>query len=203
MTDNDAWKVQASFKTPGQSLINVRGDNVEELNANLLAISESVALILSMEKSITAVETIATGLGLAEPAAQYEAQEANQQGVQAANNPWGQQQPQGQWDQGQPPAWAQQPQAVAQPNNVAYFPQQGAAFPGVASPVGPPQSAPAPGVSAPPAQFSTQPGQLMCKHNLAAKVVPAGISKASGKPYRAFAVCPLDKAQQCDWRQTL
>lgn len=194
MTDNDAWKVQASFKTPGQSLINVRGDNVEELNANLLAISESVALILSVEKSITAVETIATGLGLAEPAAQYEAQEANQQGVQAANNPW---------DQGQPPAWAQPQGAVAQPSNVAYFPQQGAAFPGVASPVGPPQSAPAPGVSAPPAQFSTQPGQLMCKHNLAAKVVPAGISKASGKPYRAFAVCPLDKAQQCDWRQTL
>lgn len=40
----------------------------------------------------------------------------------------------------------------------------------------------------------------VCKHGYNAKFVPPGISKKTNKPYKGFYVCPLDQAQQCDFR---
>ena len=40
----------------------------------------------------------------------------------------------------------------------------------------------------------------VCKHGEGAKLVPAGTSKASGKPYRAFYACSRPQGQQCDFR---
>lgn len=40
----------------------------------------------------------------------------------------------------------------------------------------------------------------VCKHGEPAKQVPAGVSKASGKPYRAFYACSRPQGQQCDFR---
>jgi hypothetical protein len=53
------------------------------------------------------------------------------------------------------------------------------------------------GGSAPVAQ---QPAGQVCKHGEPAKLVPAGVSKASGKPYRAFYACQRPQGQQCDFR---
>ena len=43
-------------------------------------------------------------------------------------------------------------------------------------------------------------GGPVCKHGEPAKQVPAGVSKASGKPYRAFYACSRPQGQQCDFR---
>lgn len=40
----------------------------------------------------------------------------------------------------------------------------------------------------------------VCKHGEPARYVPAGTSKATGKPYRAFYACPRTKDSQCDFR---
>ena len=40
----------------------------------------------------------------------------------------------------------------------------------------------------------------VCKHGEPAKLVPAGVSKSSGKPYRAFYACQRPQGQQCDFR---
>lgn len=40
----------------------------------------------------------------------------------------------------------------------------------------------------------------VCKHGESAKLVPAGVSKSSGKPYRAFYACQRPQGQQCDFR---
>lgn len=40
----------------------------------------------------------------------------------------------------------------------------------------------------------------VCKHGEPAKFVPAGTSKATGKPYRAFYACGRSKESQCDFR---
>lgn len=54
------------------------------------------------------------------------------------------------------------------------------------------------GQSAPPAPAAN--GGPVCKHGEPAKQVPAGVSKASGKPYRAFYACSRPQGQQCDFR---
>lgn len=41
----------------------------------------------------------------------------------------------------------------------------------------------------------------MCKHGLPAKYVQGGIAKSTGRPYKAFWACSLDRSQQCDFRQ--
>ena len=188
MTEN--WSIQASFKTPQGSLINVRGENSDALANNLLALNEHIGLIRSVEAAFVATDTIAAKLGLDEPAAQYEAQEAATQHQQH--------QPQQNVVQFPPQQAPQYPQ----------YPQQPGALPGPADPVGAPTPAPVPlpGASAPAAANPSQvhqPGALVCDHNMAAKVVPAGISKRTGQPYRAFAVCPLDKQYQCNFRKAL
>ena len=40
----------------------------------------------------------------------------------------------------------------------------------------------------------------VCKHGELAKLVPAGISKATQKPYRAFYACSRPQGSQCDFR---
>jgi len=40
----------------------------------------------------------------------------------------------------------------------------------------------------------------VCKHGEPARHVPAGISKTTQKPYKAFYACSRPKEQQCDFR---
>ena len=49
-------------------------------------------------------------------------------------------------------------------------------------------------------QAAAAPAGQVCKHGEPAKLVPAGVSKASGKPYRAFYACQRPQGQQCDFR---
>ena len=55
------------------------------------------------------------------------------------------------------------------------------------------------GNGAAPAAAAAPAGQV-CKHGEPAKFVPAGVSKSSGKPYRAFYACQRPQGQQCDFR---
>lgn len=55
-----------------------------------------------------------------------------------------------------------------------------------------PQAAPAPAGDGP-----------VCEHGEPAKIIPAGVSKATGKPYRSFAACARPREQQCNFRLTL
>lgn len=41
-----------------------------------------------------------------------------------------------------------------------------------------------------------------CEHGIAAKFVPPGISKASGRPYKGFYACAMDRESQCAFKQT-
>jgi hypothetical protein len=43
-------------------------------------------------------------------------------------------------------------------------------------------------------------GGPVCKHGESAKLVPAGISKSTQKPYRAFYACSRPQGSQCDFR---
>jgi hypothetical protein len=54
------------------------------------------------------------------------------------------------------------------------------------------------GTPPPPAAAPT--GGPVCKHGESAKLVPAGISKSTQKPYRAFYACSRPQGQQCDFR---
>lgn len=64
-----------------------------------------------------------------------------------------------------------------------------------------PAVAPAQAVAAPQpvAATSTAP---VCDHGLPAKLVPAGISRATNRPYPAFYACANDRANQCGFKQT-
>ena len=43
----------------------------------------------------------------------------------------------------------------------------------------------------------------LCEHGEPCKVIPAGVSKATGKPYRSFAACARPREAQCGTRVTL
>lgn len=43
----------------------------------------------------------------------------------------------------------------------------------------------------------------LCEHGQPAKLVPAGISKSTGKPYRAFYACSQPRAQQCNFKASV
>lgn len=43
----------------------------------------------------------------------------------------------------------------------------------------------------------------LCEHGEPCKVVPAGVAKATGKPYRSFAACARPREAQCGTRVTL
>ena len=62
---------------------------------------------------------------------------------------------------------------------------------------------------APPAQQPAQPAPTapsgdstghVCDHGEAMKLIPAGVSRASGKPYRAFYACARPRGEQCEKR---
>lgn len=67
----------------------------------------------------------------------------------------------------------------------------------------PAASAPAPAptqAATPPAAEGDAP---LCEHGVPAKLVPAGISKATGKPYRAFYACSQPRATQCSFKASV
>jgi hypothetical protein len=43
----------------------------------------------------------------------------------------------------------------------------------------------------------------MCEHGQPMKLVPAGVSKSTGRPYRGFYACAAPRDQQCDKRITV
>jgi hypothetical protein len=43
----------------------------------------------------------------------------------------------------------------------------------------------------------------LCDHQQPMKLIPAGISKASGKPYKAFWACTQPRGMQCDAKVTV
>lgn len=54
--------------------------------------------------------------------------------------------------------------------------------------------------SAPPAQSAAPVGEHLCDHGQPMRLVPAGIAKATGKPYKAFYACSQPRGQQCTSR---
>lgn len=54
-----------------------------------------------------------------------------------------------------------------------------------------------------PVQPGAPAGQVMCDCGIPAKVIPAGVSKATGKPYKSFAACSKPREQQCNFKLTL
>ena len=59
-------------------------------------------------------------------------------------------------------------------------------------------------LTAPPATTPTSAdGQHLCAHGRPMKLIPAGISKATGKPYKAFYVCNQPRGMQCDTTVTV
>lgn len=57
-------------------------------------------------------------------------------------------------------------------------------------------------VMAPPMQAAPPQDGHACACGLPMKLVPAGTSKATGKPYRAFWACAQPRGSQCDTRIT-
>lgn len=57
-------------------------------------------------------------------------------------------------------------------------------------------------VATPPAAAPAE-GQHICDHGQPMRLVPAGISKATNKPYKAFYACAQPRGQQCDKRITV
>ena len=69
-------------------------------------------------------------------------------------------------------------------------------------------SAPAPAAPTVPVAAAPPPATAagdvpMCEHGTPAKLVPAGIAKASGKPYRAFYACSQPRATQCNFKASV
>jgi hypothetical protein len=58
MTDNDAWLYQISFKTAGQTLINLRGSSKEELSAALEMVQELAADISTTETVVGVLQPV-------------------------------------------------------------------------------------------------------------------------------------------------
>ena len=63
-----------------------------------------------------------------------------------------------------------------------------------------PSSAPVAAATPPAAATGDAP---LCDHGQPAKLVPAGIAKASGKPYRAFYACSQPRATQCNFKASV
>jgi hypothetical protein len=58
--------------------------------------------------------------------------------------------------------------------------------------------------AAPPAAAAPAAGNVpLCECGEPCKVVPAGVAKATGKPYRSFAACARPRESQCGTRITL
>lgn len=51
-----------------------------------------------------------------------------------------------------------------------------------------------------PQQAAPAGGEHLCEHGQPMRLVPAGIAKATGKPYKAFYACAQPRGQQCNSR---
>lgn len=71
-----------------------------------------------------------------------------------------------------------------------------------ALPLAPAATQPTPAAAPPPAAEADA-GVHLCDHGQPMRLVPAGISKATGKPYRAFYACGQPRGQQCDKKVTV
>lgn len=168
---SDDWKMQVSIKTPLGTLANLRGDSQEELMLRLTELEQLVPTILSVERLMTAANNVTTALPPAPVAQQWDAQDAQSQ---RHLQPMPQQAP---WPQQQSPQ---------------QFQPQGQQW-GPPPPPAPPQ---------PQHQQQVPQGQApVCEHGLPAKYVQGGVSRSSGRPYKAFWACSLTKEHQCKFRQ--
>lgn len=70
-------------------------------------------------------------------------------------------------------------------------------------PVAPPAQQPRPTPATPQAGAAAATDEHTCDCGLPMRFVPAGVSKASGKPYRAFYACSQPRGQQCDKKITV
>ena len=71
MSEN--WKIQISPKTPSGTLINVRGETAEEVQALLAGVHELVVLVVGIEQAFAGVHNVAplsTGLSTVTPPVQ-------------------------------------------------------------------------------------------------------------------------------------
>lgn len=68
------------------------------------------------------------------------------------------------------------------------------------APVAPPTQQPAAAPAA--AEPAAPAGEVLCEHGQPAKLIPAGVSKANGRPYRAFYACAQPREAQCNFRLT-
>lgn len=71
-----------------------------------------------------------------------------------------------------------------------------------AIPVAPAATQTPPAAATPPAAESDA-GAHICDHGQPMRLVPAGISKATGKPYRGFYACNQPRGMQCDKKVTI
>lgn len=79
-------------------------------------------------------------------------------------------------------------QKITAAYNVAHTPA-----PAVAAPTQPTYQQQAP-------QAAPAEGGHLCEHGQPMKLIPAGIAKATGKPYKAFYACAQPRGQQCNSR---
>ena len=56
---NENWKIQISPKTPSGTLINIRGETPEEVQALLAGVHELVILVVGLEQAFAGVTTVA------------------------------------------------------------------------------------------------------------------------------------------------
>lgn len=68
-------------------------------------------------------------------------------------------------------------------------------------PVAPPTQQ-ATATAAPAAAPAPAGNEVLCEHGQPAKLIAAGVSKATGKPYRAFYACAQPREAQCNFRLT-
>ena len=131
----ESTALQANFKSPAGTLINIYADNGGEFGELLDALPEFLGKVTAVEQLLFAAGAVGTTIPVAPP--------------------------------------AQQPTA-----------QSGQAVPTQQFPSDAPAAAPE--------------GVHLCDHGQPMKLIPAGISKASGKPYKAFYACQQPRGMQCE-----
>lgn len=70
---NEDWKIQVSTKTPSGTLVNIRGNTSEEVQALLGGVQELAVLIVGLEQTfggVTAVAPLSTGTSTVTPPVQ-------------------------------------------------------------------------------------------------------------------------------------
>jgi len=144
-TDTTGVALQANFKTPGGTLLNIYAQDGGEFAELLVGFEEFIAPIVAIEAALAGASNVARAVGVA-PASQ------------------------------QPPTAPAPTQYTQQPASGGYAP---VANPGPATDV------------------------HLCEHGQPMKFIQAGISKASGKPYKAFYACAQPRGQQCNAKVTL